>query len=110
MKFMLTFAFAPEAKGGRDEAIARFKKTGGQPPKGVKLLGRWTAADFSGGFDLLETPGNSNKHRPDRRAGAHRPLIPGREDLRRREGDVGKRKQRHGAAALDALRGAVPRW
>jgi hypothetical protein len=55
MKFMLTFAFAPEAKGGRDEAIARFKKTGGQPPKGVKLLGRWTAADFSGGFDLLET-------------------------------------------------------
>ena len=55
MKFMMTVAFTPEAEGGRDEAIARFKKTGGQPPKGVKLLGRWTAADFSGGFDLLET-------------------------------------------------------
>ena len=54
MKFMLTFAFKPEARG-RDEAIARFKKTGGQPPKGVHLLGRWTAADFSGGFDLLES-------------------------------------------------------
>ena len=54
MKFMLTFSIKPEAKG-RDEAIARFKKTGGQPPKGVKLLGRWTAADFSGGFDLLES-------------------------------------------------------
>ena len=54
MKFMLTFAIKPEAKG-RDQAIARFKKTGGQPPKGVKLLGRWTAADFSGGFDLLES-------------------------------------------------------
>jgi hypothetical protein len=54
MKFMLTFTFKPETKG-RDEAIARFKKTGGQPPKGVKLLGRWTAADFSGGFDLLES-------------------------------------------------------
>ena len=54
MKFMLTFAMKPEAKG-RDEAIARFKKTGGQPPKGAKLLGRWTAADFSGGFDLLES-------------------------------------------------------
>ena len=54
MKFMLTFAIKSEAKG-RDEAIARFKKTGGQPPKGVKLLGRWTAADFSGGFDLLES-------------------------------------------------------
>jgi hypothetical protein len=24
-------------------------------PEGVKLLGRWTRADFSGGFDLLET-------------------------------------------------------
>lgn len=54
MKFMLTFTLKPEAKG-RDEAIARFKKTGGQPPKGVKLLGRWTAADFGGGFDLLES-------------------------------------------------------
>ena len=54
MKFMATFSIKPETKG-RDEAIARFKKTGGQPPRGVKLLGRWTAADFSGGFDLLES-------------------------------------------------------
>lgn len=54
MKFMLTFTIRPETKG-RDEAINRFKKTGGQPPKGVKLLGRWTRADFSGGFDLLES-------------------------------------------------------
>jgi uncharacterized protein DUF3303 len=54
MKFIVTFTIKPETKG-RDEAIARFKKTGGQPPAGVKLLGRWTAADFSGGFDLLES-------------------------------------------------------
>ena len=54
MKFMLTFTITPESKA-RDEAIARFKKTGGQPPKGAKLLGRWTAADFSGGFDLIES-------------------------------------------------------
>jgi hypothetical protein len=54
MKFMLTFTIKPEAKG-RDEAIARFKKTGGQPPAGVKLLGRWTSADFSGGYDLLDS-------------------------------------------------------
>jgi hypothetical protein len=54
MKFMLTFAMKPETKG-RDEAIARFKKTGGEPPKGAKLIGRWTAADFSGGFDLIES-------------------------------------------------------
>lgn len=54
MKFMMTFTIKPEVKG-RDEAIARFKKTGGQTPTGVRLLGRWTAADFSGGFDLLES-------------------------------------------------------
>jgi hypothetical protein len=54
MKFMLTFSIRPETKA-RDEAIARFKATGGQPPKGAKLLGRWTAADFSGGFDLVES-------------------------------------------------------
>ncbi len=54
MKFMLTFTMKPELRE-RDEAIARFKKTGGQPRKGAKLLGRWTAADFSGGYDLLES-------------------------------------------------------
>ncbi len=51
MKFMLTFNLKPETKG-RDQAITRFKQTSGQPLKGAKLLGRWTAADFSGGFDL----------------------------------------------------------
>jgi hypothetical protein len=54
MKFIATFAIKPDAKG-RDEAIRRFKQTGGQPPAGVKLLGRWTAADFSGGYDLIES-------------------------------------------------------
>jgi hypothetical protein len=54
MKFIVTFSWKPDAKT-RDEGIARFRKTGGQPPAGVKLLGRWTRADFSGGFDLLES-------------------------------------------------------
>ena len=54
MKFICTFGMTPASKG-RDEAIARFKKTGGQPPKGAKLLGRWINADFSGGTLLLET-------------------------------------------------------
>ena len=54
MKFMLTFTIKPEGSK-RDEAIARFQKTGGKPPAGAKLLGRWTRADFSGGFDLLES-------------------------------------------------------
>ena len=54
MKFMLTFTLKPETKS-RDEAIRRFKAGLGQPPKGAKLLGRWTAADMSGGFDLIES-------------------------------------------------------
>ena len=53
MKFMLTFTFKPKTKE-RDEAVARFKQTGGKPPEGAKLLGRWTTADFGGGFVLLE--------------------------------------------------------
>ena len=54
MKFIMTFDWTPDTKA-RAEAIARFRKTGGLPPKGAKLLGRWTRADFSGGFDLLES-------------------------------------------------------
>lgn len=54
MKFMLTFNWKPDTQA-REEGINRFLKTGGQPPKGAKLLGRWTRADFSGGFDLLES-------------------------------------------------------
>ena len=52
MKFMLTFTLQPDTP---NEAIARFLKTGGQPPKGAKLLGRWTGTDLSKGYDLLET-------------------------------------------------------
>ena len=54
MKFIMSFEWQPDTKT-RSEAISRFRRTGGQPPKGAKLLGRWTRADFSGGYDLLET-------------------------------------------------------
>jgi Protein of unknown function (DUF3303) len=54
MKFILTFTWTRDAQK-RAKGIALFKKTGGSPPEGVKLLGRWTKVDFSGGFDLLET-------------------------------------------------------
>jgi hypothetical protein len=54
MKFMLTYTIKPETQG-RDPAIDRFKKSGGLPPAGVTLLGRWTSADFSGGFALIES-------------------------------------------------------
>jgi hypothetical protein len=54
MKFMLTFDWSPD-KETRDEVIERFREAGALPPEGVKLLGRWTRADLSGGFDILET-------------------------------------------------------
>jgi hypothetical protein len=54
MKFMMTFDWKPDAQA-RSEAIARFRKSGGLPPQGAKLLGRWTRADISGGYDLLES-------------------------------------------------------
>jgi uncharacterized protein DUF3303 len=54
MRFMMTFEWAPDSKT-RSEGIARFRKTGGLPPHGAKLLGRWTRADFSGGYNLIET-------------------------------------------------------
>jgi len=54
MQFMLTFTWKPDTKT-RTEGIDRFRETGGLPPKGATLLGRWTRADFSGGFDLLES-------------------------------------------------------
>jgi hypothetical protein len=54
MKFMLTFTWKPDISA-RDQAIARFRKSGGTPAEGVHLLGRWTRADFNGGFDLLES-------------------------------------------------------
>jgi uncharacterized protein DUF3303 len=54
MQYMLTFSFPPTL-GSRNEAIARFKQTGGQPLAGVMLRGRWTGADMNGGFVLLES-------------------------------------------------------
>jgi len=54
MKFIMTFEWKPDTRT-RAEAIARFRKTGGLPGKGAKLLGRWTRADFNGGYDLIES-------------------------------------------------------
>jgi Protein of unknown function (DUF3303) len=52
MKFILTFTLPPAT---RDAAITRFLETGGQPPPGVTLLGRWTQLDLCGGVVLLES-------------------------------------------------------
>ena len=52
MKFILTFTVPPETRG---EAMARFLETGGRPPPGVRLLGRWTRLDLCGGVAVLES-------------------------------------------------------
>jgi hypothetical protein len=54
MKFLVTYRWDADAKK-RDEGLARFLKTGGQVPKGVRLLGRWTRVDLSGGICLVES-------------------------------------------------------
>lgn len=53
VKYLCNYAWT--ASSQQTEAIRRFKETGGQPPKGVTLLGRWTRADFMGGVVLLES-------------------------------------------------------
>jgi Protein of unknown function (DUF3303) len=49
MKFMVTWKIAPTQMA---PAVARFLKTGGMPPKGVKLLGRWHGSGV--GFALAD--------------------------------------------------------
>lgn len=52
MKFISTYKFRDGAHSGAAKA---FLSGGAQPPEGAKLLGRWHAADGSGGFSLMET-------------------------------------------------------
>lgn len=50
MRFMVTWSLSSVH---RKEANARFLETGGGPPTGVKMLGRWHGP--AGGFVLAET-------------------------------------------------------
>lgn len=52
MKFMAIWSVRP---GCWPETAQRFLSGKGQPPAGVKLLGRWHKADLSGGCTLTET-------------------------------------------------------
>jgi Protein of unknown function (DUF3303) len=52
MQFIVTWTIPPAT---RAQVIARFLETGGPPPPGVTLLGRWTRLDLGGGFVLLES-------------------------------------------------------
>ena len=50
MKFMVEWSLNPIH---RKEATARFLQTGGGPPEGVKMLGRWHSSNL--GFVLADT-------------------------------------------------------
>ena len=52
MLFVTKYTTAPAT---RDLGVERFKKTGGPPPAGVKMIGRWHMADGSGGIVICET-------------------------------------------------------
>lgn len=51
MLYMISYSFKPEH---REAAVARFKETGGLPPEGCKMVGRWHSATMGGGFTLAE--------------------------------------------------------
>lgn len=51
MKFLNTYSVRP---GCVEAAAKRFLSGQAQPPEGIKLLGRWHKADFSGGSSLFE--------------------------------------------------------
>ncbi|MGA7105354.1 MAG: DUF3303 family protein [Candidatus Deferrimicrobiaceae bacterium] len=38
----------------REATVSRFKETGGLPPEGVRMVGRWHAASLNRGFVLAE--------------------------------------------------------
>ena len=52
MLFMITYSFRPEV---RNETQDRFKKTGGVPGPGAKMLGRWHCIGGHRGFVLAES-------------------------------------------------------
>jgi Domain of unknown function (DUF3303) len=52
MLFVMTYKIS---QATRNAAQDRFRKGGGLPPAGVKMLGRWHYADGSGGVVLAET-------------------------------------------------------
>jgi len=51
MLFLTYFSYPPQ---NREAVQARFKKTGGKPPEGVKMLGRWHAIGGGKGVFVSE--------------------------------------------------------
>lgn len=51
MLFIVSWSISPQH---RNNTIERFLKTGGAPPEGVKMLGRWHAVGGASGFGVAE--------------------------------------------------------
>lgn len=51
MLFLVSWKGRPQT---RNAAIERFLKTGGRPPEGVTMLGRWHAVGTAGGVAVAE--------------------------------------------------------
>ena len=51
MHFVSIYSFDSEK---RDQVVARFKETGGAPPAGVKVLGRWHDVGGCRGVTIYE--------------------------------------------------------
>jgi hypothetical protein len=52
MLFLCLWSYPPER---RDQIQARFKATGGPPPEGVKMIGRWHGFGVGRGACVAET-------------------------------------------------------
>lgn len=52
MRFITHYTFLPQS---RNEVLGRFQETGGPPPEGVKMIGRWHATSGNEGWVLSET-------------------------------------------------------
>jgi hypothetical protein len=52
MLFMISYSFPPTV---RNAAQDRFRKTGGAPGEGAKMLGRWHTVGGNSGFLLAES-------------------------------------------------------
>ena len=52
MLYVLEWTYPPER---RNEANARFKETGGQPPAGVTMVGRWHSVGGGKGVAIAES-------------------------------------------------------
>lgn len=52
---MLFMTLWKTPSGNRDRALERFGKTGGPPPAGIKVIGRWHSVTQGSGVVISET-------------------------------------------------------